>query len=144
MTGRNGPRSYADGSADAPLFDLDGTGALGMVVARVDRETQKAPAAVAWAHCPLCTGAGVRSPLLLGVGRDAAPAVPLLAGGVHLLWKAHDIVTNGGTRTPCRASAVALCQLAPRGGVMWRKPRAGEDDEHRVRTAAACRCGVTA
>lgn len=137
---RGKPRVYATGEEDAPLFDV---GDLGMVVAASEGERSTAPKAVGWARCPSCTGAGVPNAVHVhdAAARAEVPLVPLLPGGVHLLWKGHDVITGGGTRTPCRATGVALCALPPRDGHLYRPARKGEDGQ-RVRTPATCRCAT--
>ncbi len=151
---RRKPGTYDDGSVDVPLFGPGSDVSIADLGGRqpegpnggADERKAKPPTPVAWARCPHCTGSGLpANATQVGPVGQQHPAVALLPSGQHLVWRPHDIVTGSGARTPCRASGVALCQLAPRDGLVTRKARAHEQDvtsgAERVREAARCRCG---
>jgi hypothetical protein len=68
--------------------------------------------------CGYCSAANVGLLAVAGERRDG-----------HLVWRAHNYKTHGGTSVPCRASGVRLCAAPARayGGI----------------TVPTCPCGAT-
>ncbi|NAE18326.1 hypothetical protein [Enterococcus hirae] len=93
-----------------PLFDLSDI----PPAFTADRSETSTPRNVTSAPCPSCTQGGHGPGGLVGLIRQ----------GEHLLWREHTYPTWSGARLTCRASGVAVCELAPRAG--WDGEREGK------------------